>query len=219
MSRSLNKGTLDAGVLVYLFLYALLVIVVPKYEFLVADQKIFYDQGITTAGVALAISLVAALFGTLMATAIHCIKFRFFLPRMSQLPLFIPEILVGATLIAVLAKLNLTSNAASHILSHAVYGICVVAVVVRHRLESIDDDIFRAARDLGATPQRTFWRVTFPMIKFSILAGALLALALSLADVGKALFDGVAARTTLIAILLVLITAKISTHFFRSADE
>ena len=219
MSRSLNKGTLDAGVLVYLFLYALLVIVVTKSEFLVGGQKIFHDQAMTTAGVAVAICFVAVLFGTLMAMAIHCIKFRFFLPRMSGLPLFIPEILVGAALMVVLAKLNLTSNAVSHILSHGVYGICVVAVILRHRLESIDENIFHASRDLGASPQRTFWRVTFPMIKFSILAGVLLALALSLADFSNALFDGVAAQTTLIAILLVLVTAKISSHFFRGADD
>jgi ABC-type spermidine/putrescine transport system permease subunit II len=219
MSRSLNKGTLDAGVLVYLFLYALLVIVVTKSEFLVGGQKIFYDQAITTAGVALAISFVAALFGTLMAMAIHCIKFRFFLPRMSGLPLFIPEILVGAALMVVLAKLNLTSDVASNILTQSVYGVCVVAVVLRHRLESIDENIFHAARDLGATPGRAFWRVTFPMIKFSILAGALLAFALSLADFGHALFDGAAGMTILISILLVLVTAKISSYFFRGADD
>ena len=40
----------------------------------------------------------------------------------------------------------------------------------------------QAAQDLGATPMRTFWKITFPLILPGILAGALLAFALSIDD-------------------------------------
>jgi spermidine/putrescine transport system permease protein len=57
-----------------------------------------------------------------------------------------------------------------------------VTITVRARLAGFDLAVEEAAQDLGATPWVTFWKVTFPIIFPGILAGALLAFALSIDD-------------------------------------
>jgi molybdate transport system permease protein len=54
----------------------------------------------------------------------------------------------------------------------------------RAALESVDRDLEKAARSLGASEWRVFWRVTLPLVRRSVLAAALLAFARSLGDVG-----------------------------------
>ena len=53
---------------------------------------------------------------------------------------------------------------------------------MRARIRGFDWTLEQAAQDLGASPMRTFWKVTFPLILPGILAGALLAFALSIDD-------------------------------------
>jgi spermidine/putrescine transport system permease protein len=62
------------------------------------------------------------------------------------------------------------------------FNIAFVAITVRARLSGFDRSFEEAAQDLGATPWVTFWRVTFPIIFPGVLAGALLAFALSIDD-------------------------------------
>ena len=54
--------------------------------------------------------------------------------------------------------------------------------MVRSRLIGFDRSLEEAAQDLGASPVQTFWRVTFPLILPGVIAGALLAFALSIDD-------------------------------------
>jgi spermidine/putrescine transport system permease protein len=62
------------------------------------------------------------------------------------------------------------------------FCISFVVVVVRSRLIGFDRSLEEAAQDLGASPIQTFWRVTFPLILPGVIAGALLAFALSIDD-------------------------------------
>jgi spermidine/putrescine transport system permease protein len=55
-------------------------------------------------------------------------------------------------------------------------------VIVRARLAGMDESIFEAARDLGATPWATFRRVTLPLIMPALVAGFLMAFTLSIDD-------------------------------------
>jgi spermidine/putrescine transport system permease protein len=57
-----------------------------------------------------------------------------------------------------------------------------VAVTVRARIRGFDWTLEQAAQDLGATPSRAFWKVTFPLILPGIMAAALLSFALSVDD-------------------------------------
>jgi spermidine/putrescine transport system permease protein len=60
----------------------------------------------------------------------------------------------------------------SVILSHVVFNIAFVAAIVRTRLRHFDSSIEEASLDLGATPVRTFFGVTLPVIAPGVIAGA-----------------------------------------------
>jgi spermidine/putrescine transport system permease protein len=68
------------------------------------------------------------------------------------------------------------------IIAHVMFQISFVAVTVRARIRGFDWTLEQAAMDLGASPQRAFWRITFPLILPGILAAWLLSFALSIDD-------------------------------------
>jgi spermidine/putrescine transport system permease protein len=78
--------------------------------------------------------------------------------------------------------LNLTLGLFSVLIAHITFCIGFVAIIVRARLAGMDESIFEAARDLGATPWQTFRLVTLPLIMPGVIAGALMAFTLSIDD-------------------------------------
>ena len=98
-------------------------------------------------------------------------------------PVAMPEILLGVSLLLFFIQvLNLTLGMLSIILAHITFSIGFVAVIVRARLAGMDENLFEAARDLGASPWETFRYVTFPLILPAIVAGGLMAFTLSIDD-------------------------------------
>jgi spermidine/putrescine transport system permease protein len=94
-----------------------------------------------------------------------------------------PEILLGVSLLLFFIQvLNLTLGMLSIILAHITFSIGFVALIVRARLAGMDDSIFEAARDLGATPWQTFRHITFPLILPGVIAGWVMAFTLSIDD-------------------------------------
>jgi len=73
-------------------------------------------------------------------------------------------------------------------LAHATFGTAYATVVIRARLSQLDPSLDEAAAILGATPWRTFRRVTLPLLMPAIAAGWLLSFTLSLDDVVVASF-------------------------------
>jgi spermidine/putrescine transport system permease protein len=68
------------------------------------------------------------------------------------------------------------------IIAHVMFQISFVAVTLRARIRGFDWTLEQAALDLGASPQRAFWKITFPLILPGIVAAALLSFALSIDD-------------------------------------
>jgi len=94
-----------------------------------------------------------------------------------------PEILLGVSLLVFFIQvLHLTLGLVSVVLAHITFSIGFVAIVVRTRLAGMDESLFEAARDLGASPWQTFRLVTFPLILPAVVAGFLMAFTLSLDD-------------------------------------
>jgi len=83
------------------------------------------------------------------------------------------------------------------VLAHITFTMCFVAVVVQSRLVTFDRALEEAAMDLGATPLRTFYLVTLPLIAPAIVAGFLLAFTLSIDDLVIASFTAGPGATTL----------------------
>jgi spermidine/putrescine transport system permease protein len=133
--------------------------------------------------IAVVASASATVLGTMAGIAMHRFRSRL-LPFMTLTPVAMPEILLGVSLliffISVFGEESL--SLLTVIIAHTTFCIGFVAIIVRSRLAGMDESIFEAARDLGATPWQTFRLVTLPLIMPGVIAGALMAFTLSIDD-------------------------------------
>jgi spermidine/putrescine transport system permease protein len=129
-------------------------------------------------------SLVATSLGTLLALAL--VRYRFWGKAVTDQVLLLviatPEIVLGASLLGFFITLNLPKGFLTLFVAHVMFSTAYVTITVRSRLAGFDLTVEQAAQDLGATPWVTFWKVTLPLIFPGILAGGLLAFALSIDD-------------------------------------
>jgi spermidine/putrescine transport system permease protein len=129
-------------------------------------------------------TLISTAIGTLMALAL--VRYEFFGRRASNLliilPMATPEIVMGASLLSLFIFYSAPLGFTTLLIAHVMFCISFVVVVVRSRLIGFDRSLEEAARDLGATPVQTFRYVTLPLLAPAIIAGALLAFALSIDD-------------------------------------
>jgi spermidine/putrescine transport system permease protein len=132
--------------------------------------------------IALLSSSVATVLGAMAGIAMHRWRFRW-LPFLVLTPVAMPEILLGVSLLLFFRQvLDLTLGFFSILVAHITFSIGFVAVIVRARLAGMDESIFEAARDLGASPWRTFRRITLPLILPALVAGFLMSFTLSIDD-------------------------------------
>jgi spermidine/putrescine transport system permease protein len=133
-------------------------------------------------------------------------------------PVAMPEILLGVSLLVfflnsakpLLAQIGISFDLGvlTVIIAHITFCIGFVAIIVRARLADMDEAIFEAARDLGATPWQTFRLVTLPLIMPAVIAGALMAFTLSIDDFVITFFTaGVGVKTMPITIYTMIKTA------------
>ena len=134
--------------------------------------------------IALLSMAVATALGTLIGVALG--KYRFRARGGVELVLFAaiasPEVVLGSALLSLFLTLGIARGYTTIVICHVMFCIPFVAVTVRARMASFDLSLEEAARDLGATATETFRLVTLPLIMPAVLAGALLAFALSIDD-------------------------------------
>jgi spermidine/putrescine transport system permease protein len=129
-------------------------------------------------------TLIAVALGTFMAMALVRYGFRgrtvvdFFV----FLPLSTPEVVMGASLLALFLTAGVNTGFATIVIAHVMFTVSYVVVTVKARLEGMDRHIEEAAMDLGATEWVTFRKVTLPMIAPGVASAALLAMAISVDD-------------------------------------
>ncbi len=189
-----------SAIAVYLFLYIPLVVVVifsfndsklsAEWVGFTTDwyTKLFGNEEMLKAArnsllIALVASLTATVLGTMAGIAMHRYRSRF-LPFMVITPIAMPEILLGVSLLIFFITTfgDESLSLATVMLAHTTFCIGFVAIIVRARLAGMDESIFEAARDLGATPWQTFRLVTLPLVMPGVVAGALMAFTLSIDD-------------------------------------
>ena len=99
------------------------------------------------------------------------------------LPLTTPEIVLGSSLATLFLGQNFIDfGFTTIVIAHIMFQVSFVALTVRARIRGFDWTLEQAAQDLGASPMRTFMKVTLPLILPGILAASLLAFALSIDD-------------------------------------
>jgi spermidine/putrescine transport system permease protein len=142
------------------------------------------DALVTSLVIAVLCMVISCVLGTLIGLALG--KYRFRGAGASNVVMFAaissPEIVMGASLLSLFITLRVPLGFVTILVSHVMFSLSFVAVVVRSRVLTLDRYIEEAARDLGAGPWTTFRLVTLPMIFPAIMAGGLLAFALSVDD-------------------------------------
>ena len=164
--------------------------------------KLFSIPDLTTAltnsiTIALLTTLIAVVLGTLMGVAMGRWKFR----GVGSVNLLLfaniaaPEVVLGAALLSLFLTLNIPRGYWTILIAHVMFSVAYVVVTVRARMSGLDPSLEEAARDLGAGPFVTFFRVTLPIISPGVMAGGLLAFALSIDDYIITSFDNGSTQT------------------------
>ena len=199
-----NVGLTIATVLTCLFLYLPLVVVV-LYSFSATKVNAWPIQGYTldwyrelfqdkdiwrsirlSVFVGLIASAIAVVLGTLTAYALDRYQFRGkpFIRFGIGLPIVLPGIVTGVALLAYFSgTLGWNLSRWTIIIGHATFCTVLILNNVAARLGQLPRSLDEASADLGAKPSTTFWRITFPLVRPAILAGALLAFTLSFDEI------------------------------------
>lgn len=165
------------------------------------------------------------------------------------LPLVLPPTVLGYYLLVLLGRASPVGELYQYLFGGPLVFTWQAAVVAslfhstpllvksaRASFESVDRSYERAARTLGATELRLFWRVTLPLVRRSILAATALAFARSLGDFGVtlmiagnipgrtqtvsiAIFDAVEAGNGAVARVLVIIVSLVALAILTLANR
>ena len=154
----------------------------------------------TSVLVGLCATAVALILGTLAAMSLQ--RYRFFgrdaVSLLVILPIALPGIVTGIALNnAFRTVLGIQLSLLTLIVAHATFCIVVVFNNVIARLRRLGGDLEEASMDLGADSFTTFWRITFPLLRTALLAGGLLAFALSFDEIIVTRFTASQNTTTL----------------------
>jgi len=159
------------------------------YRILFADDAIWTSvlNSLLVAGAAVGISLA---FGIPAGLALDRANFpgKSLFRRLVLLPLILPGIITGLSLLMLFHQLNVNNSLLTIILGHGTALISVATTEVFAGLQKLDRAQEEASLDLGANYWQTFWRVTVPNLRLSIIGAALLIFTLSMDEIAVSFF-------------------------------
>lgn len=148
--------------------------------------------------IGIAATLVSTLLGTLAALGLS----RAEMPAKGLImgvlisPMIVPLIISAAGMFFFFSSINIAQTFLGVVLAHAALGTPFVVITVTATLVGFDQSLNRAAANLGASPSRTFFKVTMPLILPGVISGALFAFITSFDEIVVVLFvAGVEQRT------------------------
>jgi len=154
---------------------------------------------------ALLATAIGLAIGVPAALALARARFRgkAFISTLLLSPMMVPGVVAGSGVylyfiqIELLSGVQLAATLPGLIAAHVVIVIPWVVRLVTTALLSVSENVEEAAQNLGATPLQTFWRVTLPIARPGLVAGALFSFIVSFTDLEKSLFLVGPGRTTL----------------------
>ncbi len=161
------------------------------------------DEVLRALGNTLKIACVSTIFSTMIGTlaAVGMYKYTFkgktVLDNLLYIPVVIPEIVLGISLLIFFNRTHFPLGIWSLIIAHATFSIPFVVITVKSRMAGFDKSLEEAAMDLGASQLKTFIYITLPNILPGVISGALLSFTLSLDDVITSFFVAGPGSTTL----------------------
>ena len=217
MARGLSRFTVTALTLGFAFLYLPILLLViysfnasklvtvwggfslEWYRVAFANTALLESAWVTLRVAALS-STLALILGTMagvVLTRIARFPGRTLFAGMISAPLVMPEVILGLSLLLLFVSMNAPRGFWTITIAHTTFCMCYVTVVVQSRLVTFDRSLEEAAMDLGATPVKTFFVITLPIIAPALIGGWLLAFTLSLDDLVVASFTTGPGATTL----------------------
>jgi len=144
-------------------------------------------------------SLIAVVLGSALSFAVH--RFSFFgrntVSLLVVLPIALPGIVTGISLNAGFHQVGIGLGLMTLVIAHATFCIVIVYNNVIARLRRLSPNLEEASADLGADLFQTFRFVTFPLVRSALLAGGVLAFALSFDEIVVTTFTAGAGIQTL----------------------
>ena len=140
--------------------------------------------------VAVLTAIVATALGTAAALGLHQLTGRAarVVRTLMMVPLVAPAIVIATAVYITYLQWRMTGTLAGFVLAHAAISLPFVVVSVSAALSGFDPLLLRASASLGATPVRTFIRITAPLISRGIVTGAIFAFVTSFDEVVIAVF-------------------------------
>ena len=137
-----------------------------------------------TLTVAVIATVVSVILGTLGAIGIHACRkgWATALINLSYLPMTMPDIVTGVSLMMMFVFIKLDRGMFTMILAHITFDTPYVLFSVLPKLKQMDPNTYEAALDLGCRPMKAITKVIIPEISPGIITGGLLALTMSLDD-------------------------------------
>jgi len=173
-------------------------------------------------------TLLATSIGTLAAIGLSRSEMPYRRPIMALLisPMIVPLVITASGLFYFYSQIGLAKSYSGLILAHAILGTPFVIITVTATLSGFDNNLTRAAANLGAGPIRTFFKVQMPLILPGVISGGLFAfitsfdevvVVLQLADVRqrtipRQMFSGIREQIspTILAVATILVILSIA---------
>ncbi|HET7150345.1 MAG TPA: ABC transporter permease [Candidatus Acidoferrum sp.] len=159
------------------------------YTQLWADGAI-WDSVLNSFLVAAGSVVLSLTLGLLAALALDRVTFpgKALFRRLVLLPLILPGIITGLSLLMFAVFVGMQLSLLTVFLGHATALISVATTELFAGLQEMERAQEEASLDLGATPWQTFWRITLPNLKLSLVAAGLLIFTLSMDEIAVTFF-------------------------------
>jgi spermidine/putrescine transport system permease protein len=162
-----------------------------------ANDSAMVDALVYSAQVSLISVVVSAIAGT--GFALLFTRLRIWglpiLQGLIALPFVMPGMVLGISLLLALREVGIQPGLFAIVIAHVTFITPIILFVVAQRLRALDPTLEQASKDLGAGPVRTFLHVTFPSIRTSLIAAALLGFTVSFDEVIVTFFVSGAEQT------------------------
>ena len=145
------------------------------YEQMFADLEML-EALVASLQVGAIVAVISTMLGLLGAKAVT----RYRMPgqgavmSLIMLPLFIPEIILGISLLILINAFEISLSLVTVAIGHVMLCTPFALAVLISRLDGFDRSLEEASMDLGESPWMTFWRVTFPLAAPGIVSSLLL---------------------------------------------
>lgn len=159
------------------------------YRILFADSAI-WDSVWNSLVVAAVAVVIALLIGIPAALSLDRANFpgKALFRRLVLLPLILPGIITGLSLLMLFREANVRLSLVTVMLGHGTALISVATTEIFAGLQKLDRAQEEASLDLGANYWQTFWRITLPNLRLSIIGAALLIFTLSMDEIAVSFF-------------------------------